>query len=485
MKYHIITPVGTSLIRSNQVAEPLLKELRGKDSEIKIIKHFYKKYEEHFLALMKRDPYKSCAEVNSFKLFLNKYSCEHTTVTLLPTDTAESYLSCLFIARYFESEGYEVRKEVIKGLSYSNPKEFRRAGLKNLIGKVRHEIVVAKQKGNTPVINATAGFKAESAILLLLAQLLGLDVFYAHELMRNDLVTFPNLPVTLDPKYWMIWKPIVQAVIDAEKTDSGVMPVNQFEEITQYLELAQGRILFDLDEDFGGMILSTMGLLLANTFQLTGSKIVLEKSEVLENKRIKLNEREMAHAPKGSRNFIDKLARITIIKSIRNDKFVNTLYSRVKPKYDKRDPNEIRMIYSDNEKGVELVVLTTARNETENIEAKKIIAEQMNLNNEVNQNEHQDYLFLPGQLLDSQFSSEIISLAEKIEKAENIIQQGDEIIKPYVEDAEKERKKAKGHRKEKEQIAKNLKRVRLQNKSLKDELENLKKQYEDESAVDE
>jgi len=470
MNHYIITPVGTSLIRSNQPNDPILPAMRNKSSDDEIVRVNMKKYKQHFLDIVKDNPKKSCAEINSISLFLEKYPTDHTTVSLIPTDTAESYLACLILTEYFESIGYKVVKHIVRGLSYSDPKTFRRKGLKNLIEQVKSEVITAKKEKTNPVINATAGFKAESAILLLLAQLLGLDVFYAHELMKNDIVIFPRLPVTLDPAFWGMWKPIVQAVIDADNTATGIMPVSQFRELTKYVDLGHGRILFDVDEDFGGVLLSTMGLLLANSFQLESTDIHIADSGIEESRRINLNEREMSHAPKGSRGFIEKLSGLSFIKRIRNEKFVNTVYSRVKPKYDSRDSNEIRVIYSDGKKGLELVVLTTARNEVENFQAKRLLAEYININIQLDENDDDSLLFVPGQLLDNQFGDEITSMGEKIEKAEEIIQQGDKITQPYIEAVERERNKAKKHRKDKEDVEKQLRNARQKIQALKEEL---------------
>lgn len=469
MKYYIITPVGTSLIRSNQPNKTILSEMRARNSDDDIVRKNIEKHKKHFLSAITENPNKSCAEINSISLFMENYSKDKKpTISLLPTDTAESYLASIIISEYFESQGFIVKKQIIKKLSYSDPKLFRREGLKNLIEKVKSEILTAKQTNCIPIINATAGFKAESAILLLLAQLLGLDIFYAHELMRNDLVLFPKLPVTLDPMFWNSWKPIIQAVLDSNNTNAGIMQINQFYKLAKYLDLDQGRILFDIDEDFGGVTLSTMGLLLVNSLNVQISDIVLPESTVDINKRINLNESEMPHAPRGSRAFIEKVKQLSFIKNVRNEKFVSTIYSRVKPKYDNRDPNEVRIVFSDGTKGLELVVLTTAKNEAENYQAKRLLAEHLNIPSNSEISDESSHLFLPGELLDDQFTEVISSLAEKIEKAEEIIQQGHEIIQPYINNAERERTKAKQHRKEKEKVERQLEKARKRICELED-----------------
>lgn len=445
MSYHIITPVGTSLLRSygGYNEEFSIESLRGLLSDDEVVKQYFSKYSKDIIQFIssKEEDQSSCAETGSIESFMNQYEQnELDGITMLPTDTAESYLAYMFISEYMKSKGYKIHCRVIKKLSYSDPKTFESKGLKNLLEEIKRSIIQIRKEKAIPIINATPGFKAESAMILLMGQFLKVDVFYVHELMKNHTVIFPNLPVEIEKSFWNDWKPVIQATLDADSSDSGVLDICEFNEMKKYLDMNKAEFLFEINEEFGGVSLSVLGFLIAEAFDLELEKIELKKSDVEEEKRLDLNESEMHHATKGSRHFMNKIAELNFVKKIKNIKLENSAESRIKVKYDDRDPGEIQVTHSDGEKGLGIVVKTTARDQAENIQAKALIARHVNIS--IGEGEDEDegkHLFQSGQLLKRSINDEIVSISELISKAEDIIIQGEKITKPYEEKIEKER----------------------------------------------
>ncbi|MBM3677894.1 MAG: putative CRISPR-associated protein [Actinobacteria bacterium] len=109
-------------------------------------------------------------------------------------------------------EGYFVRIGVprveareIPGLQDEDPRIFRRQGLRLL---AREMCSMLRQCGLTRcAINATGGYKAQVAIGVQVGQGLGVPVYYKHERF-DDIISFPPMPVSLDPCMWLERSPM-------------------------------------------------------------------------------------------------------------------------------------------------------------------------------------------------------------------------------------------------------------------------------------
>ena len=82
----------------------------------------------------------------------------------------------------------------VEGLG--SPEKFRE-GLANLLEKIASHISAYKRVGDTVFVHATGGFKPESAMALLAANLpgLGAPVFYIHEHF-GEVVRIPATPIS-------------------------------------------------------------------------------------------------------------------------------------------------------------------------------------------------------------------------------------------------------------------------------------------------
>lgn len=476
-KYHLISPIGTSILRnySQTNNDFSLDALRGKGSDDETVGVYFVRYKNEVIQFMesKSEDDSSCAETRSIDAFL-KHEKQDTLdgVTMLPTDTAESYLAFMFINEYLKTKDYNIDCRIIKDLSYSNAKNFESIGLKNLLEQLKGAVIDSRKRKITPIINATAGFKAESAMVLLMAQFLKVDVFYIHELMKEHPILFPNLPVELEKSFWEDWRPVIKTVLDADNSDSGVLDVTEFRELTKYLDFNKADFLFDINEDFGGVSLSVLGFLIAEGFDLEIEDISLPSSNMDPSEKLFLNEAEMSHAPKGSLKFMKRLAELDFVKIIKNLRFENTAESRMKTKYDDNDPSEVQLTHSDGDKGLNIMVKTTARDKSEHYVAKSKIALKMNiLTKEGTDDEnHNQYLYNSGELLRREFKDDIISMGELIRKAEDIISEGEKITKPYEQRIEKERKAKKLIEKTNKDLKNRVINLEKQNNRLKSEL---------------
>jgi len=476
MSYHIITPIGTSLLRnfSFNNTDFNLIELRGKTADDKKVEEYFKTYNKDVIQYMssKDEDQSSCAETRSIESFLNEYEQnELDGITMLPTDTAESYLAYMFLEKYMKSKGYKIHCRVIKKLSYSDPKSFQTKGLKNLLEQLKLSIIQIRKDKVIPIINATAGFKAESAMVLLMAQFLKVDVFYIHELMKDHTVVFPNLPVEIEKSFWDDWKPVIKAVLDADRSDSGVLDISEFNEMIKYLDLNKAEFLFEINEEFGGVSLSVLGFLIAEGFDLELEEIKLKDSGISQVDRLDLNEREMHHISRGGKQCMEKIAELDFVKKVKNIKLENTAESRIKVKYDGRDPGEVQLTHSDGSVGLGIVVKTTASDQAENMQAKALIAKHVNISigEEDDENKH---LLQPGQLLKRSLGEEIISISELIQKAEDVIAAGDKLTKPYEAEIEKQRKKGREKDAEITNLNREIQKLRSQNQKLAQKLSN-------------
>ena len=440
-------PVGTSLLTNYSQYNNKFDyvKLRGRKSDDPEVNEYYNSYNKDIKKFIKDKVLHQarCAEIRSIALFMKQENENNLDgITMLPTDTAESYLAYKFLRDYFEKYGNNINVRKINDLSYNDPKSFQSSGLKNLLEQLKYAVTDARQNKETPIINATPGFKAESAMLLLMAQFLKIDVFYVHELMEDQTVVFPHLPVELDKSFWEDWKSVIKAVFDADSSNTGVMDIAEFKELTQYLDRDKAGFLFEINEEFGGVSLSALGFLIAESFDLELESLELPNSDVDRKKRLDLNKKEMNHAPKGSEQFMRKIAELNFVKKIKNIRLEHTAESRLKVKYDDRDPGEVQLTHSDGEKGLGIVVKTTARNQAEHKYAKELIAKHVNIK-VLDEADPNSYLFRSGELLKRSFNNDIISIGNLIENADEIISKGKELTTPFENKIDKQRKKLK------------------------------------------
>lgn len=223
----ILVSVGTSLL-GNAARE--LKKAAVSDEEIAAY-------------LAHGDPARVSAETNT----LARLDLSEGELVFLHSDTDEGRRCAGLLARYYSNRGCKSRERALKGLDY-RPKSFVNEGLRSLVAVLAEEIREARKLGRQPKINATGGFKAETAYATLVGALFQVPVFYIHEKF-DGLVEVPALPVAWDfgliaehvdllewlftaPRTepdvdgWMRGRPIaLRALIAAEQAGYGLSPV--------------------------------------------------------------------------------------------------------------------------------------------------------------------------------------------------------------------------------------------------------------------
>lgn len=142
------------------------------------------------------DPIKASAEVNT----LHRRAIGGTDqISFLHSDTDEGKYCSERLGTYYVKKCSDVRQCVLSALSYRD-QSFAQRGLKSLISVTLQEIRYARDRGLTSIFCATGGFKAEIAFLNLLGAFLNIEVYYIHELHREE-VLLPRLPLTWDTDY--------------------------------------------------------------------------------------------------------------------------------------------------------------------------------------------------------------------------------------------------------------------------------------------
>ncbi len=139
---------------------------------------------------------KSCAEVNGVlgiqKLFGHSFSS--VELYLLFTRTCNTRLVVQVLRRGFERLGLSNIKPIeLRGIA--NVDEFDR-GLIEVLDKVSFIVESAKKRNCRVYVNATPGFKAETAFVMLISLLLGVNgVVYIHDSF-DQLVLIPSTDFT-------------------------------------------------------------------------------------------------------------------------------------------------------------------------------------------------------------------------------------------------------------------------------------------------
>ena len=142
------------------------------------------------------------AEINSItSLYHNQHTVAEPRLIFCLSDTEDGTLIGEVLKHYYKARGFtDVQTITIEGLSDTDPKLFRRQGLRNLTkaicGAIRDHGV------ESCAINATGGYKAEIAIAVLMGQSLGAPAYYKHERF-SEIIAFPPMPIALDFSYWL------------------------------------------------------------------------------------------------------------------------------------------------------------------------------------------------------------------------------------------------------------------------------------------
>jgi len=151
------------------------------------------------LKSLEGDPRKYSAELNAFYGFMNlrRKPLREAEVVLLSTDTGVGWFCAQALYHYLTGVGVPAElPRKVEGLGLGP--EFFDRGLVNLLDNIAGIVRSAKGEGRKVYINATGGFKPESAFAVMSAFFFGADAaYYIHELFKEVVVLYP-FPSTIE-----------------------------------------------------------------------------------------------------------------------------------------------------------------------------------------------------------------------------------------------------------------------------------------------
>lgn len=177
------------------------------------------------LGYVENDCRRASAELNTcIDLIIEGYrSGRQQWCYLFSSDTEVGRLCSEVLAGFlkkFSSEKLDGRLAVLNPIIISllgDPRKFN-DGLANLFQKIVETISYHKKLGDSVFVHATGGFKPETAIAILAANMpmSGAPTFYVHEHF-NQLVRIPAMPITF--RMWRKFSDIMNYLLKFEKVD--------------------------------------------------------------------------------------------------------------------------------------------------------------------------------------------------------------------------------------------------------------------------
>lgn len=149
---------------------------------------------EHDLAnyLRHTPPDKACAETNSLSRLLK----EDDRIVFLCSDTDDGKRCAETLRSFYSNQGYQAEVVPVPNLNYTESR-FKMRGLRSLVATMIKQIQNERKAGREVLINATGGFKAETAYATLVGLLFNVPVYYIHEVFR-DIIEMPPIPINWD-----------------------------------------------------------------------------------------------------------------------------------------------------------------------------------------------------------------------------------------------------------------------------------------------
>ena len=211
MKCAHIVPVGTSLLASfarspegSRVVDEYKiagwDRLAPDDPKQSIICDRFEELKDLLMEYLNLAGETASAELSSLIRAIRGLGCDpsETQVVLYATNTCNSKLAMRVIAEYLRREGFKVRSEIIKTARSEDELD---EAMMEVVEKVLRETTKMTQKGHQVCVNATPGFKIESAYLTIAALIAGVNcIYYMHEAFK-DIVYMPTPPLQIREEY--------------------------------------------------------------------------------------------------------------------------------------------------------------------------------------------------------------------------------------------------------------------------------------------
>ena len=239
----VISTVGASLLNNFKKSKGLeLFHLENAESLISSLVEFIGVQGEE----------KASSETNSISKTIAKIGLDarDTHLTFICSETKLCSIASSALKQYFEERGFTVSIEVIKDLNYDEA-VFQSSGLRNFVNKLIDLVSYAKKEKFRVILNATPGFKAESAFMAIIGMLFNCETFYIHERFKN-IIKFHPLPLSLDLE---IWKKHSSALQDLP------MGIEKEKFLERWSENVYNELSIFIEEENGFLKLSPLGII--------------------------------------------------------------------------------------------------------------------------------------------------------------------------------------------------------------------------------
>ena len=259
--------------------------------------------------LVNANPINVSAETNT--LHRLKIDEETDRISFLHSDTPEGKYCSERLGTYYSKKCRKVRQCPLNALSDSD-KGFAQHGLKNLVSVTLNEVTKAKTLKLKPVFCATGGFKAEIAFLNLLGALLGIEVYYIHEL-HSELVLLPQLPLTWDTEHVVThYQPFFEWILNGEGGKRKEKDANT------WLSAQDDLRSLVVEDKHGNIELNAAGYLLfeAALFHTPRPRAVWPEASPLSPRKKNKISVEQHKKPKGWEKFVESLCKIDCISQV-------------------------------------------------------------------------------------------------------------------------------------------------------------------------
>jgi putative CRISPR-associated protein (TIGR02619 family) len=172
----ILTTVGTSLMTNAKRKNPDINN------------------SAEYLTCYLRDtkPEDASAETNSLSRLMQR----DDSVVFIHSQTEEGKQCATVLEKHYRSLGYHSSSIEVSGLNYKE-KQFKMQGMRSLVDVLIGQIKKAREENRMVSINATGGFKAETAYATMVGLIFKVPVYYIHEMFK-EVVEIPRIPLDWD-----------------------------------------------------------------------------------------------------------------------------------------------------------------------------------------------------------------------------------------------------------------------------------------------
>lgn len=197
----MICSVGTSLLKGSLRQLPQNSSRKPDNWQQITGAYQIKNWDALAGALLKVDPgHKICgAEINTIEQIRNYPGVCLENLIFLVSDTPLGNNTGQVLERYFQNRNLglkTVESHVVRHLQAERPRDFQIFGLRNLVLETARHL--HRFKGpDYAALNATGGYKAQSAMTAVIGQVFKMPVFYKQE-SSFEIIEFPPLPICLD-----------------------------------------------------------------------------------------------------------------------------------------------------------------------------------------------------------------------------------------------------------------------------------------------